>query len=261
MTSTPESPELNRLAALWSAQPKSTVFAALADALRKRGALERATVVATAGVASRPEYLPGRVVMARIYHDQGQPDAARAELRAALALDPTNPVVLEALGSADAGVTELALPGDDVDAAVLAEMPLQDEDMYFADDAVGDDPALPTSEPVLTESLAMLYRGQGHLEEAVLVLDALVARAPENSELVARRDAVRAELDVARPRPYDASRSGGRAVRDWLSALATSRTAAPPPSSFDAFYHTASSPPSEAGDLAAFQAWLRELDR
>ena len=256
-------PELNRLATLWSAQPRSTYFAPLAEALRKRGALEQATAVATAGVAARPDHLPGRLVMARIYRDQGEMVAAEAELRAALALDPTHPVVLEQLlglpqESVVAAVPDAPAPPD----AVAPEDVPDDDPAYFADEMEYEDAELPTHEPVLTESLAMLYRGQGHLEQAVVVLDALVARAPDNGELVARRDAVRAELDVARPRPYDASRSGGRAVRDWLSSLATSKVGASTPASgFDAFYQTAAPLPTEAGDLAAFQSWLRELDR
>jgi len=66
---------------------------------------------------------------------------------------------------------------------------------------------------------------------------------------------------VQRPRPYDAARSGGRPVRDWLSSLAAPHAGPVPASSFDAFFQTAGPPPSEAGDLAAFQAWLQELDR
>ncbi len=73
---------------------------------------------------------------------------------------------------------------------------------------------------------------------------------------------MRAELDFVRPRPYDAGRSGGLPVRAWLSSLATSRTTpAPSASSFDAFFQASPIAATESGDLEAFQAWLRELDR
>jgi len=262
-------PEVNRLSVLWQAQPTSSCFAALAEALRKRGALEQATAVAAAGVASRPDYLPGRLVMARIYGDQGQWQAADDELHAAIALDPTHPLVLETLEEVaghlepQAPVEEAPMPEEPLPAAAepvpavdesveitkafAAEPPehsAPEENTMHSDPEPEPEPEHeaeqeqehePEPEPVLTESLAMLYRGQGHLAEAVGVLDALVARTPE---------------------------SGGRPVRDWLSALATSRTApAPAASSFDAFYQAPSAPRSEAGDLEAFQAWLRELDR
>ena len=244
-------PELNRLAALWEAQPTSTCFAPLAEALRKRGALEQATAVAAAGIAARPDYLPGRLVMARIYRDQGEHRSAEAQLLAALALDASHPLVLEELAGAASATASPSVDPVDEDADVIVL------------DAEDDGGAIATSdaEPVLTESMAMLYRGQGHLAEAAAVFDALVARTPDDATLVARRDAVLAELQVQRPRPYDAARSGDRPVRDWLSSLAAPHAGPVPASSFDAFFQTAGPPPSEAGDLAAFQAWLQELDR
>lgn len=275
--------ELDRLTVLWSAQPTSRCFAPLAEALRKRGALEQATAVATSGITSRPEYLPGRLVMARIYIDQGQLESARDELEAALALDATHPVVLDTLATLAATSAvpaapepapsrEVETPDRDREPAPAplamsepatidhAEAPVPEHELEV--ETEDEEPAIADAEPVLTESLAMLYRGQGHLAQAVDVLDALVARAPGNAQLVARRDAVRAELDIARPRPYDAAQSGGRPVGDWLASFATSRATPPAPaSSFDAFYQAPATPPSEAGDLAAFQAWLRELGR
>ena len=254
--------ELNRLAVLWAEQPTSTCFAALAEALRKRGALDDAAAVATAGVAARPEFLPGHLVMARILGDQHQWDGAHAELRAALLLDATHPVALEARDDV-ARQMALAVPAVPADDVTPAEPDDDDvDDLVYTDDMADDAVASPVAEPMLTESLAMLYRGQGHLAAAVDVLDGLVARAPGNPELVAKRDAVRAELDVVRPRPFDAADSGGLPVRHWLSSLATADTsAAAPASSFDAFYQTSAVPVSEDGDLAAFQAWLRELER
>lgn len=254
--------ELNRLAVLWAEQPTSTCFAALAEALRKRGALADAAAVAAAGVAARPDYLPGHIVMARIYCDRRQWEAAQAELQAALLLDPTHPVALAAredVARQAAPAVTASRTGDHA----TAEPGEEDlDDLIYTDDMGDEAVAPPVAEPVLTESLAMLYRGQGHLAQAVDVLDALVARTPDNPDLVAKRDAMRAEFDVAQPRPYDASRSGGQPLRHWLSSLATAGApVAPPAASFDAFFQTPTVPASEDGDLAAFQAWLRELER
>jgi tetratricopeptide (TPR) repeat protein len=251
--------ELDRLASLWADQPTSSCFAALAEALRKRGALDEAASVAVAGVAARPEYLPGHMVMARIHFDRGEWEAAQAELQAALLLDPAHPVALEARDDVARRLAATVPPEFAVDDLAADSGDADADDMVYVDD---DAVAAQAAEPVLTESLAMLYRGQGHLVQALDVFDALVARTPGNPELVARRDAMRAELDIVRPRPYDASRSGGRPVRHWLSSLATAHApGAPPASSFDAFYQAPTVPVSADGDLAAFQAWLRELER
>ena len=262
MPSTPYGIELNRLAALWAEQPTNTCFAALAEALRKRGALVDAAAVAAAGVAAQPDYLPGHVVRARILCDQHQWEAAEAELRAALLLDATHPVVLDARAALE---RQVAFAAPDAPTGGPAAGEPDDnliDDMVYPDDESGATTLPSDAEPVLTESLAMLYRGQGHLARAVEVLDALVARTPDNAQLVARRDAVRAELDNASPRRYDGSGVGGRPVRQWLSSVATAAVrSAPPASSLDAFFQVTTAPTSEAGDLAAFQAWLRELDR
>lgn len=255
--------ELNRLAVLRAEEPTSTCFAALAEALRKRGALDEAAAVAAAGVAARPEYLPGHIVMARIHADQHQWDAATTELQATLRLDPTHPLALLEVRDAaarQAGPVAPASPAADDAPAGTGDDEV--DALLFTDDMITESAVSSIAEPVLTESLAMLYYAQGHVAQAVDVFDALIAQAQGNAGLVARRDAIRAELDVGRPRPYDAAYSGGLPVRHWLSSLASAPApGAPATSGFDAFFEAPAAPASEDGDLAAFQAWLRELER
>lgn len=254
--------ELKRLDALWAAEPSNSCFAALAEGLRKRGSLEDAARVAMIGVAAAPGFLPGHIVRARILVDRAEWDLALAALDRALALDGTHPVALAArddLMRHLAGPVQATLPDEESPADLDAgESPT----MVYSDAAEDEEGSSPIAEPVMTESLAMIYRGQGHLAQAVDVLDALVARTPGNADLVARRDAWRTELELASPRPFDASRSGGRPVREWLASIASAAAPAPPPaSSFDAFYQAPTPAAAADGDLAAFQAWLRELER
>jgi tetratricopeptide (TPR) repeat protein len=56
--------------------PGSLVFIPLADALRKRGQLDAALIVAQRGVARYPEVADGHDLVARIQADRGQGDAA-----------------------------------------------------------------------------------------------------------------------------------------------------------------------------------------
>ena len=67
--------------------PQSQVFAALADALRKKGKLDHAFRVNRQGLRSHPNYAPGRLVMARISFDRRMYDWAEQELKEAINLD------------------------------------------------------------------------------------------------------------------------------------------------------------------------------
>ncbi len=67
--------------------PQSQVFAALADALRKKGELDHAFRVSRQGLRLHPNYAPGRLVMARISFDRRMYDWAEQELKEAIDLD------------------------------------------------------------------------------------------------------------------------------------------------------------------------------
>ncbi|HEY4321845.1 MAG TPA: tetratricopeptide repeat protein [Gemmatimonadales bacterium] len=273
----PYAPQIERLAAIWREQPRSTAFAPLADALRKAGATADALELARAGVTARPDFLPGHLVLARVLIDGGARDDAERVLRAALTLDHEHPVIAEMLRELTGTGQQLALTAGVAPvlepvapAAEMASPPTEwsvDESRGEAsadaasesDEMLGDESP---HEPLITESLALLYRDQGHLDRALDAFEQLVQRHPANINLAARRDGVRAELEAQRPRPYAASRSGGTPVAEWLQAIAAA--SAPPPrstSGFDAFYEAPAGSAVEAGDLAAFQSWLRELDR
>jgi len=246
-------PELDRLAARLAERPDSACFAALAEGLRKGGSLDEAVAIAQRGVAARPDYLPGHLVLARVHRDLRQWSDAERELRAALILDPGHPVVLDALDQiAQLSGSEMAGGND-------AEPSEEAAGMVYSDDNPAD---VHATDVVMTESMAMLYWSQGHLESAVEVFSVLAARDPGNADLAERLDAARTERDARRPRPFDASRSGGNSVREWLGAIAAAKgPSVAPVSSFDAFYEATAAPPSEHGDMAAFQAWLKELGR
>lgn len=243
----PDSISLDVLARQWREFPGQGAFAALAEGLRKRGDYAEAIRVVEAGLSQRPGDLPALVVLSRIRRDRGDHEGAKRALREALAADQANPVVRRALQQFEE------------DSAPVGE---SSDDLLYTDDG----PAVLEGEPLLTESLAILYHRQGHLERAAEVYRALVERDPGNIELRARCDPIMAEAAGRRPRPYDAAMSGGRPLREWLAALAAiTPAAAGPGTAYDAFYQT----PSEGSahtddslaDFEAFQSWLKGLGR
>jgi tetratricopeptide (TPR) repeat protein len=247
-------PSLEYLAAHWREHPDRAACASLAEGLRKRGDLAGAAAVVLQGLAERPTDIPALIVLARIRQDQNDHWAAEAALRQASAADPTHPVVQRALGA------KVATPEFAKDLAPDEPSEEASEEWLLPD----DDAAHPSAEPLLTESLAILYHRQGHLDRAEEVYSALLARDPENAGLRLRRDQVAAAAAGRRPRPYDVALSGGRPLRGWLAALA--EVTPPPPAErtgYDAFFEAAPSPapPDDLADFAAFQSWLKGLDR
>ncbi len=268
--------EFDHLVATWADQSTGTVCAAVAERYRKEGRLPDALSLADECVHRWPEYLPGHLVRGLTIRDQGDLSAADAALLAALAIDPSHPVVLEELAHiaelrgarADASAwqqlrdasAEPAPPGLP---GFLASPAYQDSvaDMHRFDGSFEEDFEEPSDE-LLTESLAALYQAQGHLERAAEVYSVLASRTPDNPTLAQRRDAIQEEMARSRPRPYDARQSGGAPLGRWLRTIAIGRpqSDATPRGGYDAFYQTAPvREPTE--DLAAFQNWLKGLGR
>lgn len=67
--------------------PGSQIFAALADAYRKRGDLDKAFRVCQNGLKVHPQYGSGHLVMAKISLDKGLYDWAESEVQKAIELD------------------------------------------------------------------------------------------------------------------------------------------------------------------------------
>ena len=244
----PDTFSLDHLARHWREYPGPAAFAAVAEGLRKRGDHAGAAAVALEGLGEHPADVPGLLALARIRQDQGDPGGMERALQAAHAADPTHPVVRRALDACYALPESGREPSAD-----------ESEELLYSDDEAA--PAL--AEPLLSESLAILYHRQGHPERAHEVYTALLERDPENTGLRRRRDSIAAEAAGCRPRPYDAAVSGGRSLREWLAALAAvTLPSAGGGTAYDAFYHApASSPPNELADFDAFQSWLKGLDR
>ncbi|UCD85053.1 MAG: tetratricopeptide repeat protein [Deltaproteobacteria bacterium] len=74
------SPEIEKYIEILGKDPKSRVFAPLAEAYRKGGLLDEAIHVAQDGLKFNPNYVSGIMALGRAYYDKGMKAEARVEL-------------------------------------------------------------------------------------------------------------------------------------------------------------------------------------
>jgi tetratricopeptide (TPR) repeat protein len=72
---------------IMESDPNSQIFAALADAHRKKGELDKAFRICQNGLKIHPSYGAAHLVMAKINMDRGLYDWAEAEIKKAIELD------------------------------------------------------------------------------------------------------------------------------------------------------------------------------
>jgi tetratricopeptide (TPR) repeat protein len=82
--------ELARLRKRVREDPRSLAFTALAEALRKQGRRAEALAVLRGGFRHHPDYVPGRVVLARVHLDAGNRALAIEVLDDVARVDPEN---------------------------------------------------------------------------------------------------------------------------------------------------------------------------
>jgi tetratricopeptide (TPR) repeat protein len=87
---TAEDEEIARYQELLARESSSLVFAALAEAYRKRSLLDQAIAVCRKGLHHHPGFVSGRVALARAYVDKGETDRAVRELERVVEAAPDN---------------------------------------------------------------------------------------------------------------------------------------------------------------------------
>jgi len=89
---------IERYQLLYEQNPKSKIFAPLAEAYRKMGLLKEALEVAESGVSIHPDFAGGHVVLGKILLDLNKVDLATKALRKAAELAPENILAQATLG-------------------------------------------------------------------------------------------------------------------------------------------------------------------
>lgn len=90
--------EIAKYEARLASEPRSRIFAQLADAYRKAGRLEEAIRTCRSGLREHPTYASARMVLGRALNEKGQLAEAEKELAIVLELTPGNAVAHRLLG-------------------------------------------------------------------------------------------------------------------------------------------------------------------
>ncbi|MBI2080772.1 MAG: tetratricopeptide repeat protein [candidate division NC10 bacterium] len=90
--------EIAKYEARLASEPRSRIFAQLADAYRKAGRLDEAIRTCRAGLRDHPTYASARMVLGRALSEKGQLREAEKELAIVLELSPGNTVAHRLLG-------------------------------------------------------------------------------------------------------------------------------------------------------------------
>ena len=106
---TPSPQELAKLEHAFASDPSSDAYRPLAEAYLGMGRFMEAMVVCKKGVKAHPNRPDARVLLARVYADQGKDKKAIEELQAALLVAPEERAILRQLGSLQMKTGEVAL--------------------------------------------------------------------------------------------------------------------------------------------------------
>jgi tetratricopeptide (TPR) repeat protein len=208
---------------LLSNDPSSPKFVFLAEILRKRGDLHRATEILIKGLRSNPDSVTGRSILGKIYYDRWMIDQAKNEMEKVMRSAPDNidaakiliqiyrseenyNKALETCYSAlvfNPEDNELAKElkelekeaSDDGNKITTTETIQMINDIHETDEASEEEsPANSVIEELYTEAMANLHIDQGLYEKAIFVLEKLLAREPENTSIRSKLDLVKSYL-------------------------------------------------------------------
>lgn len=193
-----EGGEIARYREILAREPSSVVFAPLSEAYRKRGMLSQAIEVCIQGLGHHPNFLSGRVALARAWYDAGKIDEARQEAEAVVRCAPENLAALRLLASicrdqGDLGGLRRALRGivslDPTDQEAVAELSALEEGENAAGTLAGGPEW--RSREIVTRTLAEIYASQGYYERAIEIYRKLCVLEPADESLGRRIEELR----------------------------------------------------------------------
>ncbi len=194
--------DVRRFQAKLARDPRSLVFAQLADAYRKEGMLEEAVQICEEGLRHHPNYASAYLVLGRACEEKGDLVAASEAFQRVLELDSENVLAHRFLGQIAEARNEVPTaleayraalvlhPFDKEIRAAVERLEAQagPEVTSSSPDIRDEEPSGHEPEPVATETLADLYAAQGHHDRAAEIYTSLLAEAPDRHDLKQKYD-------------------------------------------------------------------------
>ena len=195
--------EIEQLLRRGESEPRTHTFVRLADLYRRAGEHERALSVIRDGLSEHPYYLDARLLHARVLLELGSDEVARIEFEHILTLDPANPLACMALG-----VERVEPQAGGSGGTLSAADWLEELEEAWRSDETDARPAREDSAPgavppggIETSTLAGLYASQGLFDRAIGVYEQMLARDPDNADVIAALAEMRRRAEAADERP------------------------------------------------------------
>ncbi|MBI2026295.1 MAG: hypothetical protein HYS98_00545 [Deltaproteobacteria bacterium] len=193
--------ELEKLLKVYRKQPRSKIFAPLAEAYRRNGLVEEALALCEKGLSFFPDYAGGKVAYARSLMDAADFSRARMILEETVSFNPQNLLAHRLLKkcyeklnlSKEAAEIQKRITFlNPYDLSVVEDTKPQREDSPFEGFELkslksalsvterSNEEKNNTQKNYVTLSFAQLYEKQGLLQKALEVYEALTKKEPEN---------------------------------------------------------------------------------
>jgi tetratricopeptide (TPR) repeat protein len=187
-----EPDEISRYRQILAREPTSLIFAALAEAYRKRSLLRQAIEVCRRGLRAHPNFLSGRVALARAYAEAGQTELARKELEKVVSSAPDNLAAQRLLAEIyreNHNLDQLERTLHRILALDASDEKAREGLVWIEQQRGRPGAAEPEAAPgrrIVTRTLAEIYASQGYHDKAFEIYRELSSRQPENALYHAR---------------------------------------------------------------------------
>ncbi len=181
-------PTFLRYYEMWQRDPKSLVFAPLADFFCQYKLFADARKICEAGVKHNPTSVLAHLSLARVYIYTREWHSARHEAQWVLARTPKHEGAIEILlkvEQSQAPVTNIVVQPSPVILNAVKDLKRDSSPLAQNDKKVAKPAAKPARKSWQTVTMAKIYTQQGHYFKARTIYKTILTRDPQNAEALA----------------------------------------------------------------------------